>query len=186
MEFFTTMGPGAIVLFAALGLVLLLVLAWCIWRWAQQPSRALERLLRHHAHDIIADVVIPDGMDGHIHLNYLVLTGDGLWVIDTLNVQGVIFGAPRMDEWAVMQGHSRHSFRNPLYGLQDRVAAVKGLAVNVPVAGKAVFCRGASFPKGIPEGTLEHHAVPELLRKDTVVSDDLLDAWQKIKTAIRA
>lgn len=184
MDLITTLGMGGTLVLLAVGLVLLAILGWCLWRRRNQPQRELHRLLKEHSNSLLVDIVIPDGMDGHIHLDYLLLTPDGLWVVDTLNVQGVIFGAPRMDEWAVMQGHKRHSFRNPLYSLQDRVAAVKSLAKGMPVEGKVIFCRGASFPKGLPEGTLEHHAVPEFPKKDAVVSDDLLEAWQKITTVI--
>lgn len=185
MDIVTTWGPGIALLLAAMSLTVLLVLAWWFWRWAHTPPRELNRLLRAHAHSVLADVVIPDGVDGYIHLDYLLLTPTGLRVVDTLNVQGVVFGAPRMDEWTVMQGHKRHSFRNPLYGLQDRVAAVRSLAIDVEVEGAVVFCRGAHFPKGLPEGTLEYHDLSSL-KSDAAVADNLLDAWKKIEVAVRS
>lgn len=159
--------------------------AYWLWRRHHRPRRELDRILRRHAHEVLYDLIIPDGLDGHIHLDYLLLTDRGLLVVDTLDVQGVVFGAPRMDEWAVMQGHRRHAFRNPLYPLQDRVAAVKQLAGGkTEVEGVVAFCRGAEFPKGVPEGTLTHDSLPAR-RPAAAPKDDLQAVWQRIRESLK-
>lgn len=161
-------------------------LAYWLWRRHHRPRRELDRILRRHAHDVLYDLVIPDGLDGHIHLDYLLLTDRGLLVVDTLNVQGVVFGAPRMDEWAVMQGHSRHAFRNPLYPLQDRVAAVKHLVGGkTEVDGVVAFCRGAEFPRGVPEGTRTHDSLAAR-PADAAPGDALREAWQKVVDSLKS
>lgn len=160
------------------------LLAWWLWRRHHAPRRELDRVLRRHALDALYDVIIPDGLDGHIHLDYLLLTRERLLVVDTLEVQGVVFGAPRMDEWAVMQGHRRHAFRNPLYALQDRVAAVKAMAPGVPVEGLAVFTRGAEFPKGVPEGTLTHADLAPV-EQGVQAGETLQAAWQRIRDSLQ-
>ena len=99
---------------------------------------------------VVRDVLIPDGIGGHLHIDYLLLTGRGLLVVDFRDVEGVVFGGEHMREWAVMNGTVRSTFLNPLETLYDRVAAVRALAGDVPVDGRIVFTERALFPKGRP------------------------------------
>jgi hypothetical protein len=69
-------------------------------------------------------------------------------------VEGVVFGGEHMREWALMNGHRRTTFLNPLEALYDRVAAVRALAGDVPVDGRIVFTERAQFPKGRPPRVL--------------------------------
>lgn len=130
---------------------LVALVGWLIWRRRTVMRRKLRAAISNIAHDMLRDVFLPDGMDGHIHLDYLLLTETGLLVLDVKDVQGAIFGAAKMDQWAVMQGARRFSFRNPLGPLTERVGAVKALARNVEVEGLVVFMPYGEFPKGLPE-----------------------------------
>lgn len=133
-------------------LIILLALAgWFIWRRRTAMRRKLRSTINAISHGVLRDIFLPDGMDGHIHLDYLLLTDTGLLVLDVKDVQGAIFGAAKMDQWAVMQGARRFSFRNPLGPLTERVGAVKALARNVEVEGLVVFMPTGEFPKGLPE-----------------------------------
>jgi hypothetical protein len=98
----------------------------------------------------LRDIVLPDGSGGHLHLDFLLMTGRGLLVIDLRDVAGVVFGGEHMHEWTVMNGIARSTFLNPLEALYDRVAAVRLLAGDVPVEGRIVFTERGRFPKGRP------------------------------------
>lgn len=98
----------------------------------------------------LRDIVLPDGSGGHLHLDFLLMTGRGLLVIDLRDVAGVVFGGEHMHEWTVMNGIARSTFLNPLEALYDRVAAVRMVAGDVPVEGRIVFTERARFPKGRP------------------------------------
>lgn len=102
----------------------------------------------------LREVLLPDGSGGHLHVDFLLLTGRGLLVVDLRDVQGVVFGGEHMREWTVMDGTSRSTFLNPLEGLYDRIAAVKALAGDVPVDGRIVFTEESRFPKGRPPKVL--------------------------------
>lgn len=135
---------GALVLMvaAAVGLV--------IWR-RRRAERERLRPITSIAFDMLRDVLLPDGNEGQIHVDFLLLTAGGLLVIDLRDVPGVIFGGESMDEWALMDGATRRTFANPLTMLFDRMAAVGHLAgKDVPVDGRVVFSARASFPKGRP------------------------------------
>jgi hypothetical protein len=102
----------------------------------------------------VRDVLVPDGSGGHLHVDFLLLTGRGILVVDFRDVEGVVFGGEHMREWALMNGHRRTTFLNPLEALYDRVAAVRALAGDVPVDGRIVFTERAQFPKGRPPRVL--------------------------------
>jgi len=120
-------------------------------RW--RHSRARRRLVKtveSIAMAALRDIVVPDGSGGHLHLDFLLMTGRGLLVIDLRDVAGVVFGGEHMHEWTVMNGIARSTFLNPLEALYDRVAAVRQHAGDVPVEGRIVFTERARFPKGRP------------------------------------
>src|SRR2546430_17591500 len=99
-------------------------------------------------------MLVPDGMGGGFHVDFLLLTARGILVIDLRDVHGIIFGGDQMAEWTVMDGPRRFTFTNPQSSLYDRIAAVKAVAGEVPVEGRIVFTRRGKFPKGLPKWTL--------------------------------
>lgn len=137
---------------ALAGLVILLGLA--VWLWRTRTRRRIRRTVKTVSHDHLTDVVVPDGMDGWIHIEWLLLTSGGLVVLDIRDVPGTIFGADRMEEWAVMNDSRRYGMRNPLYPMRDRVAALRDLAPDVPVRGICVFTERGRFSHGMPEDTV--------------------------------
>jgi Nuclease-related domain len=133
-----------------LGLVIAgLVLAHRHWR-RYRARRQLSRSFEAVSAEILRDVLVPDGSGGQLHIDFLLLTGRGLLVVDYRDVEGVVFGGEHMREWAVMNGSDRSTFLNPLEALYDRIAAVRQLAGEVPVEGRIVFADHAKFPKGRP------------------------------------
>ncbi|HKE43595.1 MAG TPA: nuclease-related domain-containing protein [Steroidobacteraceae bacterium] len=116
--------------------------------------RALLAALRDAAYEVLHDMLIPDGMDGRLHLDFLLLTQRGILVLDLREVPGMIFGGDQMNQWAVMTRRRRYSFPNPQGPLLDRVAAVRQFAGDTPVEGRVLFTARARFPKGRPKSVL--------------------------------
>ena len=124
---------------------------WAYHRWrAYRARRQLVRSFEVVSAAVLRDVLIPDGSGGQLHIDFLLLTGRGLLVVDYRDVEGVVFGGEHMREWAVMNGSQRTSFLNPLEPLYDRIAAVRLLAGEAPVDGRIVFTNRSKFPKGRP------------------------------------
>jgi nuclease-like protein len=120
-------------------------------RWRRyRARRQLIKSFEAASAGVLRDILVPDGSDGQLHIDFLLLTGRGLLVVDYRDVEGVVFGGEHMSEWAVMNGNERSTFLNPLEPLYDRVAAVRMLAGEVPVDGRIVFTGRAKFPKGRP------------------------------------
>jgi len=175
-------GVGAVVL----ALVLAGVLGYVSWR-RRQAARERLRPLDAIAFDMLRDVLLPDGNDGHIHVDFLLLTASGMVVVDLRDVQGAIFAGESMDEWALMDGPRRRTFGNPLSMLYDRMAAVGHLAgKDVPVDGRVVFTARASFPKGRPRRvTLVEVLAQEFPAADRAASPSPVAAWQEAWSRVR-
>ena len=93
-------------------------------------------------------MLVPDGQGSTLHVDFLLLTARGLVVIDLRDVAGNIFGGDQMTEWTVMHRALRYTFPNPQTGLYDRIAAVRALAPELPVEGRAVFTSQRPFSQG--------------------------------------
>ena len=112
-----------------------------LWRraWLRGRGPMLEQALRVVAIDHLRDVLLPDGMGGQIQVEHLLLTGNGIVVIDVKAFEGTIFASDRMEEWTVIGRRGRFTFPNPQGTLYDRVAALRQLVRDVPVAGLVLF-----------------------------------------------
>ena len=116
-------------------------------------ERVVGRRLAEHAHVSLHDVIVPDGRGELTQIDHVLLTDEGIWVIETKTFTGRIFGSERDRQWTQRLG--RRSFRigNPLrqnYGHLKAVEAIVGSSV--PVLGRVVMAGSATFPKGMPAG----------------------------------
>jgi hypothetical protein len=162
------------------------------WRWYRRyrARKSLRAAVIGGAADHLANTLVPDGMGGGYHVDYLLLTMRGVVVIDLRDVRGNIFGGDQMAEWTVMDGARRFTFTNPQSALYDRIAAVKAVAGDVPVEGRIVFTSRGRFPKGLPKWTL----MLEALRAEFPAAEyqshseataPMSEGWQRLKQAVR-
>lgn len=136
---------------AAVALVAAGAVGVALWWRATAVAREVERVLRSSAHDAVRGVVVPEGGDGPVYIECVLVGARALVVLDLRDVRGAVFGAEKMDEWTVLDGVKRFTFRNPLVALHDRVNALRHhLGDEVEVQGRIVFSSRASFPKGVP------------------------------------
>lgn len=166
-------------------------LSWA-WRWYRQyrARKALRAAVTSGSSEHLIDSLVPDGMGGGFHVDFLLLTMRGVVVIDLRDVKGNIFGGDQMAEWTVMDGAHRFTFTNPQSALYDRIASVKAIAGEVPVEGRIVFTRRGKFPKGLPKWTV----MLDGLRAEFTVPDfeapaesaaRYKDGWQRLKEAVK-
>jgi hypothetical protein len=182
--------PTAWLLIAA-AVVLGFVLSWA-WRWYRQyrARKALHAAVTAGAADHLIDTLVPDGMGGSFHVDFLLLTLGGVVVIDLRDVKGNIFGGDQMAEWTVIDGAHRFTFTNPQSALYDRIAAVKAVAGTVPVEGRIVFTRRGQFPKGLPKWTLMLDALRAEFPAANFESPAetmarFRDGWQQLRDAVK-
>jgi len=173
---------------AALLALALLALAFPFWR-RYRARRALAARIEAVASKHLRDVLLPDGNGGWFHVDFLLLTGVGILVIDLRDLPGLIFGSEPMTEWTVMHKQRRFTFPNPLGPLYDRVAVVRALAgEGVPVEGKIVFTDRGSFPKGHPKAvtrlaSLANELPPVGGGGTEAMLERLAPAWERLSNA---
>ena len=127
-----------------------LLVAWLLWRKFGRRGTPLEQAIDEIAFESIQQLVIPGADEGEIQIDQLLLTSQGLLVLEIKDVQGTVFGSDKMSDWAVIADDRRYTFSNPQPGLYDRIAAVRQIVRQVPVEGRVVFLDGAEFTKGTP------------------------------------
>jgi hypothetical protein len=131
-------------------LLVVLLLIWLAVRWRKTHPRSLAHALDTIAFERIENLLLPNTDEGEIQVDHLVLTAQGLLVVDVKNVTGAVFGSDKMQDWTVISEDRRFTFANPQHALYDRIAAVREIVREVPVSGRILFLDGADFTKGTP------------------------------------
>ena len=170
---------------AAVAVCGLLVLWWSLrHRRRTAEDRMLVRSIRRVSDTFLRHVIVPDGVDGYVSIDFLILTPGGVLVLMVQNYSGILFGGARIDYWTQMLRHKSFKFDNPLPGNELRVASIQNMVgPDTPVTGRVVFTNNGEFPKGIPEGVSMIDQLAEDLA-DYVqageVSDENRGAWERL------
>jgi hypothetical protein len=167
--------------------VVVLLIVWYLFRRRARGSR-LKKILADIGHDRIENLLIPNGDEGEIQIDHLILTSQGLLIIDIKDAVGSVFGSDKMQEWAVISEDRRYTFPNPQAALYDRIAAVRQIVRQVPVEGRILFLDGAEFTKGVPNMVSDLDTLVEEFgepNKDTakVKVDAFKPHWDLIRKA---
>lgn len=134
----------------ALLAILLLLIIWLLYRYIRGSGSKLQRVLDDIAFERIEKLVIPSADEGEIQVDHLLLTSQGLLILEIKDAEGTVFGSDKMQDWTVISDDRRYTFSNPQPALYDRIAAVRQIVRQVPVAGRVLFLDGAEFTKGVP------------------------------------
>jgi hypothetical protein len=175
------------VLFAIAG-VLLAGLFLMLFRHFYRPPRTLKSVIKTIAYDRLSNLVIPKADEGEILIDHLLLTSGGLLVLDLKEVQGIVFGSDKMQDWTVIGEERRYTFSNPQPALYDRIAAVRQIVRDVPVKGRVLFLDGANFQKGVPDlvcnldDLLDEFADPDRTGAAAKI-DAFKPHWERIRQA---
>lgn len=176
---------GLVLAIAAVVLVTLMIALPVMLRLYRRDAeqRRVAKLIKNLNTSYLREVAFPDGMDGYLFIDYLVLTPAGILVIDLQDYSGFIFGAANIDQWTQMVRRRGFKFENPLHRNAWRVQVIQTLASDATVMGRVVFSSTSQFPKGIPEGvshvsTLTTDIAPLFGNKS--VSESLRKAWDEL------
>jgi hypothetical protein len=171
---------------AGIGLLLLvLIMLVVFWRYRSRGHdiRQFRRVIKPFALDMRTNLFVPDGVDGHVWVDYLILTQGGILLLDVRRYDGHLFGGENINEWTQLLGMKRSTFSNPLEKMPDRLQAVKAIVPDIPVVGRVIFTCLGDFPKGVPEGV----SVCDTLIKDLqaffsarIDNNRLQQAWQHL------
>ncbi len=169
-----------------LAAVIVLLLVWLWYRRRLRRAASVEDVIRRISYDYLSNFVVPKADEGEIHIDHLLLTAEGLLIIDVKDVQGTVFGSDKMQDWTVIATDRRYTFGNPQPGLFDRIAAVRQIVKQVPVSGRIVFLAGADFTKGVPGHVCQlDDLLTEFGEADKLAATAKIDAfkphWERIR-----
>jgi len=128
----------------------LLALTGLLILFIRRRRNTLQRALNDISFERLEELIIPSADEGEIHVDQVLLTSQGILIVDVKNVQGAVFGSDKMQDWAVISDERRYTFSNPQPMLYDRIAAVRQIVRQIPVNGRLLFLDGAEFTKGVP------------------------------------
>ncbi len=151
------------------------MLAW-MQKWTDSPAKARQRCLRllgAAGLPYVRDVVIPDEVGGYTQIDHLLLTAQGLVVLEWRYLRGVVHGSDYAQEWTRFEGSERHDFANPLRHLQtmgDTLGTmISGGKGTVPLRTFLLVSGPVSFARAQPQG---------------VISEEGLSAWLDAQSSV--
>ncbi|MCF3974224.1 NERD domain-containing protein [Paracoccus salsus] len=154
-------------------------------RGERRVHNALSSVLDQKDYRVLSDLILPVS-GGTTQLDHLVLSRFGIFVIETKNMSGWIFGGADQKKWnQVQKGGKRHSFQNPLRQNYAHVKAVQDiLEVNEDILYNFIVFTGKAEPKtAMPDNVawgLRELGKLIALRREQVLSDLQLNAYAKI------
>ncbi len=153
---------GLVLVFAIIGLIVLT--AWLKsprgkghvgeWWVRRVYLRRLDPTVYHCLHDLL----IPDAKGGLTQIDHVVVSPFGIFVIETKNYAGWIFGTEHDQQWTVSyKGGRKERFLNPLLQNRGHIRAVEQLLeLAAEQCHNVVFFTGdAEFKKGPVPGVLQ-------------------------------
>lgn len=146
----------------------------------------LRRLLKSTGKDSLHNVTVPDGMDGRLFIENLILTADKIILLGVKKFRGVIFAAEKIDLWTQVIGNKSYKFENPLRQLENDALALSAKVENSKIEEKVLFIKGSEFPKGKPEKVVTIADLKKL-RIDNVgqtVSESLAADWKILQEQV--
>ena len=148
--------------------------------------RTIKRIVKGWKGQFLNNVVLHDGLDSYIFVDYLIKLPNLILVINTYNYEGYLFGGESVDQWAHLVRYKSYKFDNPLYKLFEFIHVLKDRVKDTRVEGRIVFSNNGSFPKGMPSGvslldTLKDDISQLVNSSQEMVSDDI---WESLKREI--
>ncbi len=129
-----------------------MALGWLAYKkWQGTPKHQMHTILKPYIVEEIKDVIIPDGIGGLLEIEHLVLTEQGLLLIETYPMSGNLFGADTIDLWTQIIDGRSYKFANPLRHIRTSRQAVKVLVPKIPIFCRVIFNDHSVFPKGKPD-----------------------------------
>jgi hypothetical protein len=104
---------------------------------------------------IFNDVLLAT-QDGTTQIDHVLLTGKGLFVIETKNMKGWIFGSANQKRWTQQIYRHKSSFQNPLHQNYKHTQTLKALLAldSSVVHSIVVFVGGAQFKTSMPTNVI--------------------------------
>ena len=122
--------------------------------------------------------------DGAVQIDHILLSPYGIFVIETKNHQGEIFGSPEQKKWTRKIYKTSFKFKNPLQKNQNHVAVVQKLLADLTVPQNlksvVVFTSQSSFKTDMPVNVVKGLAWIDYIKQfdQAIISPQMLERIQ--------
>jgi hypothetical protein len=112
------------------------------------------------------DVILPTA-DGTTQIDHIIVSEYGVFVIETKNMGGWIFGNPNQPKWTQTFGKSKHSFQNPLRQNYKHIKELESLLQigEDKLFSVVVFTGDAEFKTDMPDNVIRSGRLPRNPRR---------------------
>lgn len=128
-------------------------------------NRSLVKKLPQDSYQLFKNVTLPTG-DGTTQIDHILLSAYGIFVIETKNMKGWIFGSERRAKWTQQIYRHKTSFQNPLHQNYKHTETLQRL-LNLPkdaVHSVVIFTGQAEFKTSMPDNVGHVRASIEFIR----------------------
>jgi hypothetical protein len=136
-------------------------------------NRAIHKKLNKNEYHLLKDVTLPI-FNHTTQIDHIVVSRYGIFVIETKNMKGWIFGGQRQKNWTQSIYKKKYQFQNPL---RQNYKHIKTLAQKLDLAEDKfhsiiVFTGKSTFMTKMPENVLDSGYIEYIKSKDEVLFSD--------------
>lgn len=116
-------------------------------RGEQQIRRKLSKLDRE-SYSVLYDLLLPNGQGGTTQVDHIVLSKYGIFVIETKNFSGWIYGDEKNQQWTQVIYRKKNRFYNPILQNKSHIRSIEQLLQlpsQIPVVSVVVFTNKAEL-----------------------------------------
>jgi len=142
----------------------------------------LQKLIKRTGWMQLENVYLPDGMDGNLYIEHLILQDDSILVLSIKPYRGNIFAAEKIEQWTQVVSNHSYKFPNPLFQLEADLQCLHGAFPKTDFKGLVVFTGSCTFPKGKPEGVYDFRQLSEFAgtQNKNKPTEELQKIWLSI------
>ncbi|NNH78042.1 NERD domain-containing protein [Acinetobacter sp. ANC 5380] len=105
---------------------------------------------------LINDITLPDNQSTTTQVDHIVISPFGIFVIETKNYKGWIFGSERQKQWTQSIYRQKNKFQNPIHQNYKHIKTLESLLEDIVPSnvffGIVIFVGSAEFKSKIPKG----------------------------------
>ncbi len=133
-------------------------------------NHAINKKLDKNEYHLIKDITMPV-LGDTTQIDHVIVSRYGIFVIETKNMKGWIFGGERQKDWTQTFPGGKFKFQNPLH---QNYKHIKALAHMLNLADDnfhsvIVFTGKSSFKTNMPENVLDRSYIDYIKSKETVL-----------------
>ena len=137
-------------------------------------GRLLNAMLDKSRYSVLHDLILPAG-GGTVHVDHVVVSRAGIFVLDSLYLAGRVSGTEVQDRWKDEQWFYTRRLDNPVHANRLKIQVLERLLGLPPsrFSGLVVVCGHQSLAPGVPAGVI---AAGHLVAKLRAASREVLSA----------